>query len=180
MTTIKPCSKSRPQLPGLRVVSFDTLGRSCPGAMQSLCEATHAAFPEPGPQRSACLANVYRQLSVVKCRYLSRLLTASAGRHTARTGSGWIKGAPPPSPEGLHKAFGRGRGCSQLCLCRTCVLAPFCPLYTGIIPAHYYASSKCNVVLDSWASLCSAVGLRYCWLPCFRLIFIPALSMFSL
>jgi hypothetical protein len=29
------------------------------------------------------------QLSVVQCRYLSRVLTAAAGLHTARTGSGW-------------------------------------------------------------------------------------------
>jgi hypothetical protein len=51
---------------------------------------THAAFPQPGHERAACFANVYRQLSVVQSRYLSRMLTAAAGLHTAQTGSGWI------------------------------------------------------------------------------------------
>jgi hypothetical protein len=71
-----------------RAISFATLGRFSPGAMQFLCEATHAAFPQPGHQRAVCFANVYRQLSVVQCRYLSRMLTAAAGLHTTRTGSG--------------------------------------------------------------------------------------------
>jgi hypothetical protein len=67
--------------------------RFSPGAMQFLCEATHTAFPQSGHQRDACFANVYRQLSVVQSRYLPRMLTAAAGLHTARTGSGWIRGA---------------------------------------------------------------------------------------
>jgi hypothetical protein len=66
---------------------FETLGRLSPGAMQFLCKATHAAFPQPEYQRAACFANVNRQLSVVQCCYLSRMLTAAAGLHTARTGS---------------------------------------------------------------------------------------------
>jgi hypothetical protein len=70
--------------------------------MQFLSEATHAAFPQPGHQRATCFANIYRQLSVVQCRYLSRMLTAAAGLHTARTGSGWIRGAPQATPEILH------------------------------------------------------------------------------
>jgi hypothetical protein len=73
------------------------LGRFSPGAMQFLGEATHAAFPHPGHQRNACFANVYRQASVVQCRYLSSMLTAAAGLHTARAGSGWIHGAPQAS-----------------------------------------------------------------------------------
>jgi hypothetical protein len=85
-----------------RAISFETLGRFSPGAMQFLCEATHAAFPQPGHQRAVFFANEYRQLSVVQCRYLSRMLTAAAGLHTARTGSGWIRGAPLPSPEVTH------------------------------------------------------------------------------
>jgi hypothetical protein len=70
--------------------------------MQFLCEATHAAFAQHGHQRDACFANVYRQLSVVQSRYLSRMLTAAAGLHTARTGSGWIRGAQPASAEVPH------------------------------------------------------------------------------
>jgi hypothetical protein len=73
-----------------RAISFEALGRFRPGAMQFLCEATHAAFPQPGHQRDACFANVYHQLPVVQSRYLSRMLTAAAGLHTVRTGSGWI------------------------------------------------------------------------------------------
>jgi hypothetical protein len=68
--------------------------------MHFLCEATHAAFPHPGHQRAACVANVYRQLCVVQCCYLSRILTA--GVHTVRTDSGWIRGAPQASAEVLH------------------------------------------------------------------------------
>jgi hypothetical protein len=85
-----------------RAISFEILGRFSSGAMQFLCEATHAAFPHPGHQRDACFANVYRQLSVVKCRYLSRMLTAAAGLHTARTGSGWIRVSPQVSAEVPH------------------------------------------------------------------------------
>jgi hypothetical protein len=85
-----------------RAISFETLGRFSPGAMQFICEATHAIFPQPGHQRAVCSANVYRQLSVVQCRYLSRILAAAAGLHTARTGSGWIRGAQLPSPEVPH------------------------------------------------------------------------------
>jgi hypothetical protein len=85
-----------------RAISVETLGRFSPGAMQFLCEANHAAFPQPGQQRAACFANVYRQLSVVQCRYQSRMLTAAAGLHIARTGSGWIRGAPQATPEILH------------------------------------------------------------------------------
>jgi hypothetical protein len=85
-----------------RAISFESLGRFSPGAMQFLCEATHAAFPQTGHQRAVCFANVYRQLSVVQCRYLSRMLTVAAGLHTARTGSGWIRGAALPSPEVPH------------------------------------------------------------------------------
>jgi hypothetical protein len=99
-----------------RAVSFETLGRFNPGAMQFLCKATDAAFPELGHQRSTCFANVYHQLSVVQCRCLSHMLTVAAGLHTARTGSGWIRDAPQPSPEVLHKACGRCRGCGRLCL----------------------------------------------------------------
>jgi hypothetical protein len=53
-------------------------------------------------QRYACFANGYRQLSVVQCRYLSRMLTAAGGLHTTRTGSGWIRGAPQASAEVPH------------------------------------------------------------------------------
>jgi hypothetical protein len=85
-----------------RAISFETLGRFSPGAMQFLSGATHAAFLQPGHQSAACFANIYRQLSVVQCRYLFRMLTAAAGLHTARTGSGWIRGAPQATPEILH------------------------------------------------------------------------------
>jgi hypothetical protein len=78
------------------------LGRFSPGAMQFLCETIHAAFPQPGHQRADCFANVYRQQSVVQCRYLSRVLTAAAGLHTAQTGSGWICGTPHATPEILR------------------------------------------------------------------------------
>jgi hypothetical protein len=76
-----------------RAISLETLGRFCPGAKQFLCEATHAAFPQPGHQRAVCFANVYRQLSVVQCSYLSRMLTSAVGLHTAHTAFGWIRGA---------------------------------------------------------------------------------------
>jgi hypothetical protein len=70
--------------------------------MQFLYEATHAAFPQPGQQRAVCYASVYRQLTVVQGHYLSRMLSAAAGLHTACTGSGWIRGALLPSPEVPH------------------------------------------------------------------------------
>jgi hypothetical protein len=57
--------------------------------MQFLCEAIHTAFPQPGHQRAVCFANVYRQLSVVQCRYLSRVLTAAAGQPPHRTHGLW-------------------------------------------------------------------------------------------
>jgi hypothetical protein len=85
-----------------RPLSFETLGRFSSGAMQFISEATHAAFPHPGHQRAACFTTVYRQLSVVSCRYLSRMLTAAAGLHTASTGSSWIRGASQPSSDALH------------------------------------------------------------------------------
>jgi hypothetical protein len=85
-----------------RAILFETLGRFSSGTMQFLSEATHAAFPQPSHQRQACFANVYRQLSVVQCRNLSRMLTAAAGPHTARKSSGWIRGAPQATPEILH------------------------------------------------------------------------------
>jgi hypothetical protein len=81
-----------------RAICFETLGRFSPSAMQLLCEA----FPQPGHQRAACFANAYRQLSVVQCRYLSRMLTAAAGLHTARTDTGRIHGALHATPEILH------------------------------------------------------------------------------
>jgi hypothetical protein len=85
-----------------RALSFEHLRQFSPGTMQILSEATHAVFPQPGHQREASFANVYRQLSVVQCRYLSRMLTAAVGLHTARTGSDWIRGAPQATPELLH------------------------------------------------------------------------------
>jgi hypothetical protein len=63
--------------------SFEMLGRFSPGAMQFPCETTHAVYPQPGHQRAACFANVYYQLSVVQCRYLSCMLTAVVGLHNA-------------------------------------------------------------------------------------------------
>jgi hypothetical protein len=39
------------------------------------------------------LANVCGQLSVMQCSCRSRMLTAAAGLHRARTGHGWIRGA---------------------------------------------------------------------------------------
>jgi hypothetical protein len=91
-------------MPGICVlrISFETLGPFSPGAMQFLSEATHVAFLQPGHQRDACFANVYRQLSVVQSRYLSRMLTAAAGLYTARTSSGWIRGAQQASVEVPH------------------------------------------------------------------------------
>jgi hypothetical protein len=82
-----------------RAISIKTLGRFSPGAMQFLCRATHAAFPQPLHQRAPCSANVYRQQSVVQCRYLSRMLTAATGFHTAHMGSGWIRGEPQATPK---------------------------------------------------------------------------------
>jgi hypothetical protein len=38
----------------------------------------------------------------VQSRYMSRMLTAAAGPHTARTGSGWIRGAQQASAEVPH------------------------------------------------------------------------------
>jgi hypothetical protein len=70
--------------------------------MRFLCEATHAAFLQPGHQRAACLAKAYQQLAVVQCRYLSRMLTAAAGLYTARTGSSWIRGASHATPSFLQ------------------------------------------------------------------------------
>jgi hypothetical protein len=85
----------------LHAISFEDLGHFSPGTMQ-FCEATHAAFAQPRHQHAACFSNAYRQLSVVQCRYLPRMLTAAAGLHTAHTGSGWIRGAPQANPEILH------------------------------------------------------------------------------
>jgi hypothetical protein len=62
-----------------RTISFESLERFGPGAMQFHCEATHAALPHSGHQRAVCLAIVFCQLSVVQCRCLSRTLTAAAG-----------------------------------------------------------------------------------------------------
>jgi hypothetical protein len=81
-------------------LEFQTLGRFSTSAMQFLYEATHAAFPQPGRQRAACFANVYRHFSIVQCRYPSRMLAVAAGLHTAHTG--WIRGAPHATPEILH------------------------------------------------------------------------------
>jgi hypothetical protein len=86
----------------VRAISFETLGRFGPAAMQFLCEANHAAFPQPGHQRAACFVNVYRKLSLVQCWYLSLMLMAAAGLYTARTGSGWICGSHHATPEILH------------------------------------------------------------------------------
>jgi hypothetical protein len=89
------------------------------GAMQFLCEATHLAFPQPGYQRDACFASVYRQLSVVQSRYLSHMLTAAAGLHTASTGFGLIRGA--------QQAY--------LGLCRSSALKGFglCCMWRGLV-----------------------------------------------
>jgi hypothetical protein len=70
-----------------RAKIFDILGDFSPGAMQFLCAATHTAFPQPRHHCAACLANLYRQLCVVQCSYLSRLLRA----FTTRTGSSWVR-----------------------------------------------------------------------------------------
>jgi hypothetical protein len=70
--------------------------------MQFLSEATREAFPQLGHQRAACSANDYRQQLVVQCLYLSRMLTAAARLHTARTGSSWIRGVPQATPEILR------------------------------------------------------------------------------
>jgi hypothetical protein len=74
-----------------RSISVESLGRFSfkisRSTMQFLYEATHAAFPQPGHQRAACFVNVYRQLSVVQCRYLSRMLIAATGLQTVRSGS---------------------------------------------------------------------------------------------
>jgi hypothetical protein len=88
--------------PGMRSARYPARPWSGPDGMQFLCEATHAAFPQPGHQRATCFANVYCQLSVVQCRYLTRMLKAAVGLHTARTGSGWICGVPHATPEILH------------------------------------------------------------------------------
>jgi hypothetical protein len=82
-----------------RAISFETLGRYSPGAMQFINEVVHAAFPHPGYQRTASYDTLHCQLSVISCRYQSRMLTAAAGLHTARTGSSWIQGSASPSPE---------------------------------------------------------------------------------
>jgi hypothetical protein len=67
-----------------RAISFETFRQFSLGAMRFLCAATHAAFPQPGHQRAVCFVNVKRQLSVVQCHYLFRMLTATAGPNTAR------------------------------------------------------------------------------------------------
>jgi hypothetical protein len=97
--------------------------------MQFLCGATHAAFPQPGHHRAACFANVYRQLPLVQCRCLSPLLTAAAGLHTARTGSGGDQGRaaalPRDSALGMRNA-GAAAGFFEsgnvLCLVVRCLL----------------------------------------------------------
>jgi hypothetical protein len=83
-------------------MSFEMLGRISPAAMQCLCEAIHALFPQPGHQCAACFANIYRQVSVGHCRYLSRMRTAAAGVEAARRGSAWIRGDPEASNDILH------------------------------------------------------------------------------
>jgi hypothetical protein len=67
------------------------LGRFSPGAMQFFHEATCATLPQAEDQRATCFAIMYRQLSVVQCCNLSRMLTAAASLHTACTDSGWIR-----------------------------------------------------------------------------------------
>jgi hypothetical protein len=84
-----------------RAMSIETLERISPSVRQFLCEAIHAAFPHPGPQSDACFANACRQLSVVQCRGLFRMLTA-AGVHFARGGSGCICCAQQASEEVPH------------------------------------------------------------------------------
>jgi hypothetical protein len=74
----------------LCALSFET-GSVRPGDKQFLCEDTHATFPQPGNHRATCFTNVYRKLSVVQCRYLSRMIMAAAGLHTVRIISGWIR-----------------------------------------------------------------------------------------
>jgi hypothetical protein len=73
------------------------VARSCADALDNhhadICKASHSSHE---------CANVFRQLDVMQCRYLSHTLTAAAGLHTARRGSGWIRSALQPSAEVLH------------------------------------------------------------------------------
>jgi len=84
-----------------RPLSFESLGRYSPGAMQFLREAAHNAFPgaAAGRVRGRSLDNIYKQLSVLNCRYSSRMLTAAAGLSFARTGRGWMSGLVVPSAD---------------------------------------------------------------------------------
>jgi hypothetical protein len=45
------------------------------------------------------------RLAFFFCWYLSRMLTAAVGLHTAHRGSGWIRGAPHATPEIVHWSF---------------------------------------------------------------------------
>jgi hypothetical protein len=62
---------------------FTVLTCCFPGLRTMLPNLAHAAIPQPEHQRATCFANVYRQLSVMQCRYQSHMLTAAAGLPTA-------------------------------------------------------------------------------------------------
>jgi hypothetical protein len=105
--------------------------------MQFLCEATHTALPQPGHQRAACFANIYRQLSVIQCRYLSRMLMAAAGLHTARTGSRWIRGESQATREICTNDLLRVRPRSVKCpACRPVFFWFFLVLVLSLLPLH--------------------------------------------
>jgi hypothetical protein len=72
---------------------------------ETISSPAHSALTQPEQKLPHWVARNYRQLSVVQCRYLSRMLTAAEGPHTGRKGSGWIRGTPHASPEVLHRCF---------------------------------------------------------------------------
>ena len=83
-------------------ISFETQGRISPGAMQFLGTVAHGAFLAPLRAALAAAAltiYMYKRLSVINCRYKSRLITAAAGLQTANTGRGWIRVACQPCPD---------------------------------------------------------------------------------
>ena len=87
----------------MTALAISLLGRFSPGAMQFLGTVAHGAIPGTSQSRArgGFFEYVYKRLSVILCRYNSRMITAAAGLQTATTGRGWIRGACRPCPD-LH------------------------------------------------------------------------------
>jgi hypothetical protein len=84
-----------------RLIAFESSGRFSEGAMTSIREVAHGAFPEAQAARAreSCFSNLFSHLAVVRCRHTSCMLTAAAGLQTAHAGSGWLQGSHYPAAD---------------------------------------------------------------------------------